>query len=423
MSIQPAVDAAAPESGSTAQPRLSPRVKRVFGFIAPVNFSIYLVSGAVPAVLLPLQVQGIDESGKAGNLAIVLGVGAVASMVVSPLVGLLSDRTRSRFGRRAPWLFWGALSTALSLVGMGFADGLVQLLIAWAIVQIAFNCLVCPLVALLPDRVPEPVRGSFATLSGIGLMCGALGGQIVGASFAEDVRLGYLLLPIGMLAMVMLFLVCCPDTPSRDREREPFSLTTFLKSFWVSPRQHPDFFWGFLSRLALFTGYFLVTGYQLYILQDHIGLGDDAVGKVALLGSISLAAILVSTGVSGPLSDRLGRRKVFVTVSAAVMGVAMLVPLVLPTLTGMIVYTVVSGLGFGVYQAVDAALMSQVLPSADTFAKDLGVLNIAVALPQTVGPLLGGALAVGFGYSALFPVGLVLSVIGALAILPIKSVR
>ncbi|MCM2387284.1 MFS transporter [Streptomyces albipurpureus] len=424
MAIQPAADTAAPESGpATPRQRLSPQVRRVFGFIAPVNFSIYLVVGAVPGVLLPLQVQGIDESNKASNLAIIAGVGAVAAMIASPVAGLLSDRTRSRFGRRAPWLLGGTLATGLSLIGMGFAHGVAQLVVAWTIVQIALNLVISPLTALLPDRVPPAVRGSFATLSGIGLMFGALGGQVLGATFADNIRLGYLLLPGGMLVAIALFLVFCPDPSSRDQRNDPFSLTLFLKTFWVSPRQHPDFFWGFLSRLTLFTGYFLITGYQLYILQDHIGLGDDAVGKVALLGGISLAAIIVSTSVSGPLSDRLGRRKVFVIAAAAVMGVAMLAPLLMPTLTGMIIFTVVCGLGFGVYQAVDSALMSEVLPSADTFAKDLGVLNIAATLPQTIGPFLGGAIVVGFGYSALFPVGLVFALIGALAIVPIKSVR
>ncbi|MFE5852361.1 MFS transporter [Streptomyces sp. NPDC056500] len=425
MAIQPAADPAAPGPGPAAppSPRLSPGVRRVFGFIAPVNLSIYLVVGAVPGVLLPLQVQGIDESNKAANLAVVVGVGAVAAMIASPVAGLLSDRTRSRFGRRGPWLLGGTLATGLALVGMGFANGVAQLVLAWTIVQIALNLVISPLTAVLPDRIPPAVRGSFATLSGVGLMFGALGGQILGVTFADDIRLGYLLLPGGMLVAIVLFLVFCPAPSSRDQENEPFSLTLFLKTFWVSPRRHPDFFWGFMSRLTLFTGYFLITGYQLYILQDHIGLGDDAVGKVALLGGISLAAVLVSTSFSGPLSDRLGRRKIFVIAAAATMGVAMLVPLFVPTLTGMIVFTVICGLGFGVYQAVDSALMSQVLPSADTFAKDLGVLNIAATLPQTIGPFLGGAVVVGFGYSALFPVGLVLALLGALSIVPIKSVR
>src|SRR5688572_24502833 len=114
--------------------RLAPPVKRLFGFIIPVSVSIYLIVGAIPGVLLPLQVQGIDEANKAANLAIITGVGAIAAMIASPIAGMLSDRTRSRFGRRAPWMFGGVIAVGLSLVGMGFANGVVQLVIAWTIV-------------------------------------------------------------------------------------------------------------------------------------------------------------------------------------------------------------------------------------------------------------------------------------------------
>ncbi|RZU66142.1 Na+/melibiose symporter-like transporter [Microterricola gilva] len=409
---------------STAPPeKLTPQLRRFFSFIVPVNIAIYLVIGAVPGVLLPLQVQGIDEANKAANLAIITGIGAVAAMIVSPIAGLISDRTRSRFGRRAPWMLGGAIATGLALVGMGFANGVVQLVIAWTIVQITLNLVISPLTALLPDRVPTAVRGLFATLSGIGMMVGALGGQVLGAAFAQNIQAAYLVLPGIMIVVITLFVILSPDASSKDRINEPFSLVVFLKTFWVSPRRHPDFFWGFLSRLFLFTGYFTVTGYQLYILQDYIGLGDDAIGLVPVLGVVSLIGIVISTAFSGPLSDRIRRRKPFVMGASIVMAIAMLLPLAMPSVLGMIVFTALCGLGFGAYMAVDSALMSEVLPSEGTFAKDLGVLNIAATLPQTIGPFLSGAIVVAFGYPALFPVGLVLAVLGALVVIPIKSVR
>ncbi|MBS1908141.1 MAG: MFS transporter [Actinobacteria bacterium] len=395
----------------------------MFAFIVPVNLAIYIVVGAVPGVLLPLQVQGLDPENKAANLAIITGVGALAAMVVSPIAGLISDRTRSRFGRRTPWILGGALATGLMLFGMGFANGIVQLVVAWTIVQITLNLLISPLTALLPDRVPSAVRGLFSTLSGVGMMVGILGGQVLGASMASHIQAAYLILPGVMIAVVALFVIFCRDTPSKDRVNEPFSLRVFLKTFWVSPRRYPDFFWGFTARITLFTGYFVVTGYNLYILQDYIGLGTGAIAAVPLLGAINLGAVIVSMAFAGPLSDKLGRRKPIVIGASLLMGAAMLAPLLMPTLTGMMIFTAVCSLGFGAYMAVDAALMSQVLPSENTFAKDLGVLNIAATLPQTIGPFLAGAIVVVFGYTALFPVGVALAIVGALSIIPIRSVR
>ena len=106
-----------------------------------------------------------------------------------------------------------------------------------------------------------------------------------------------------------------------------------------------------------------------------------------------------------------------------VTGLALIVPWVSPTFQSWLIMTFVAGLGFGMFQAVDTALMSEVLPSAKSFAKDLGVVNIAATLPQTLAPGVAGAIVLAFGYAALFPVGIVLSLLGAFAVWPIKAVR
>lgn len=133
--------------------------------------------------------------------------------------------------------------------------------------------------------------------------------------------------------------------------------------------------------------------------------------------------MIVSKGVAGPLSDRVGRRKPFVIAAALLMGASMIIPAFSPTPTAMMIFTGLVSLGFGTYMAVDAALMSEVLPSEGSFAKDLGVLNIAATLPQTIGPFLGGIIVVSLGYVALFPIAVGLAILGALCIIPIKGVR
>lgn len=389
------------------------------------NIGIFMIWGAVPGILLPLQVQGIvGDSNKAGALALVATIGAFAAMLAQPVAGMVSDRTRSRFGRRAPWMVAGVLIGGLALVGMGAANGLMQLAIAWVIVQIAYNFAQGPLSAILPDRVPSAVRGTFSALAGLGLMIGALGGQIVGAQFAKALPAGYLTFAGLAVVFIVLFVVFNPDRSNKGEPKSPFNFVVFLKTFWVSPRKHPDFFWGFTGRLLLYAGYFMVTGFQLFILQDYIGLKDQAVAVVPLLGLINLAGIIIATLIGGPLSDKLGRRKIVVIAAGVVLAVSLVFPLIMPTVTGMMIFSFVSGLGFGGYQSVDTALMIEVLPSKDDFAKDLGVLNIAATLPQTLAPGLAGIIVIAFsGYAALFPIGIVIALVGAFAVLPIKSVR
>lgn len=398
-------------------------VRRLLAWIIPANFGIFLIWGAVPGILLPAQIAAqFGEADKVANLTIVATIGAFCSMLAQPIAGQISDRTRSRFGRRAPWIFIGSLAGGLALVGLAFANSLVGVIIAWSLVQITYNIAQGPLSAVMPDRVPLNRRGTFAALSGIGLMVGAIGGQIVGSMFLGSIAAGYVTFAVFSLVILTLFMIFNPDYSSKELEREPFKLGDFLRTFWVNPIKHPDFFWAFTGRLLLYTGYFAVVGFQFYLLTDYFGV--EKPGEVIpMLGLISLAGILIATAVSGPLSDKLGRRKVFVFVSSIVTGIAFLLPWVWPDLTAWMIMTFISGLGFGMFQAVDTALMSEVLPSAKSFAKDLGVVNIAATLPQTLAPGVAGAIVLAFGYAGLFPVAIVLSILGAFAVWPIKAVK
>lgn len=410
-------------SGTDDPPPPLRGLRRLMVGIVPANLAIFMIWGAVPGILLPQQITLLfGEGNDVAPLAIVATIGAFAAMVAQPIAGQISDRTRSRFGRRAPWILIGALAGGLALVGLAFANSLVGLIIAWTLVQICYNFAQGPLSAIMPDRVPTARRGTFAALSGIGLMVGALGGSIVGALFFGSIAVGYVFFAVFAIVVLSLFVLLNPDRPSTAMPREPFGFMDFLKTFWVNPIAHPDFFWAFTGRLLLYTGYFAVTGYQLYLLRYYFHV-DQPQTVIPLLGILSLVGILISTIVSGPLSDRVGRRKPFVFASAAVVAVGFLLPWLWQDLNAWMIMTFIAGFGFGMFQAVDTALMSEVLPSAKSFAKDLGVVNIAATLPQTLAPGVAGAIVLALGYQALFPVAIVLGILGALAVWPIRATR
>jgi predicted MFS family arabinose efflux permease len=254
-------------------------------------------------------------------------------------------------------------------------------------------------------------------------MLGALGGQVVATRFAGNLPAGYLTFAGIALVTLTLFVVFNPDRDNRTAPRRAYSLRAVAGSFWFNPRRHPDLGWAFLGRLLLYLGYFMVINYQLYILQDRVGLGDRAVDFVPVLGVASLGGTVLATVVSGPLSDRLRRRRVFVFVAGALLAAALLLPWFVPTKPGMVAFSLMSGIAFGIFQAVDTALITEVLPAEEDFAKDIGVVNIAATLPQVLAPAVAGAIVASLGYAPLFPVGIVLVLLGALAVVPIKSVR
>jgi MFS family permease len=150
------------------------------------------------------------------------------------------------------------------------------------------------------------------------------------------------------------------------------------------------------------------------------------VPRQIFLGTVASSAVVVAASLAGGnLSDRTGRRKIFVLTAAILYGLAMFVLALASDVNGFLVGMAISGLGFGVYVAVDLALVVDVLPDKDNAAKDLGVFNIAGALPFSVAPGIAPAiLAVGGGsYGVLYAVAGVSAIIGAVAILPVKGVR
>jgi len=403
--------------------RLTGPLRRLLLWFVPGALGIYVLWGAIPGILLPVQIEGIDAENKVANLAIATTIGAFVAMIVQPVAGTISDRTRTRFGSRAPYIVGGALVGGVALIALGLANTVVLVALCWSLVQLSFNVVQGPFSAILPDRVPVSKRGTFAAVLGAMTMVGGIGGAVLGSALAADVPSGYLVLAGLAVVLLTLFVVFNPDRDNRGEPRETFRLGDFLSTFWVNPVRHPDFFWAFTGRLLLYTGYFSVTGYLLYLLQDYIGVGEGAVALVPLVSAAGIPTIVLSIAISGPLSDRIGRRKPFVVASALIVAAALVVPLLWPTVEGMIAFAVLSGLGFGAFQAVDTALVSQVLPNEKAFAKDLGVVNIAATIPQTVAPAVAGAVVLLFGFAGLFPVAMLLSVLGALAVLPIRSVR
>jgi MFS family permease len=414
---------AAAVAPGTSRPPLTQPLRRLLTWLFPANLSVFLLWGAVPSILLPLQVEHVNPHDKAANLAIVTTIGAFAAMLAQPLAGTLSDRTRSRFGPRAPYLVSGAVCGALALLALSAGTTLAQIVLGWTLVQITYNFAQGPLSAIMPDRVPALLRGTFSAVTGLAVLLGAVGGQVIGTVFAHHIAAGYLTFAALIIVALCVFVALTPDADNRDQPRRPLSAAAVARSYWFNPRRHPDLGWAFLGRLLLYLGYLVVVNYQLYILQDYIGLGSRAVKLIPVLGGATLVPLVASTLIGGALSDRLGRRKIFVYLASGLCAAGLLVPWISPTLAGLVVFALISGLGFGLFQSVDTALITQVLPARQDFAKDLGVVNIAATLPQVLSPGIAGVVVVLAGYRELFPLGIVFTVLGGLAVAFVKGVR
>ena len=390
--------------------------------LALVMFASYAGLGQV---LLPNQLTLIDEPNKVANLALISTASFVFTLLTQPIIGTFSDRTRSRLGRRAPWMIIGAAIGALLLVGMSSLTSVIWIGVFWIILQVSLNSVQGPMTALIPDRFPRSKRGVASAMFGLGTTLGLTLGVIVSGQLANNLGIGYTVFGAAILIAVLLFVLINRDYSSKGTEREPLTARLFFAGLWISPRKHPDFAWAFAARFLFILGYFMVFFFQLFLLTDYIGLElADANQSIGMLALVSLATTVIGVLVGGAWSDRIGRRKVFVYVASAFVVAGFVLPLVMPTFTGMILMSAISGIGFGLYTACDTALMTEVLPKDGAAAgKDLGILNIATNLPQALSTALAGLLIASLGYPAIFVFGMITVVLGGLALIPIKSVR
>ena len=388
--------------------------------LATGNSVMYAVYAGVGGVLLPLQVEHIAPHDKVAMLGLVSGVGAVFAALFNPIAGALSDRS----GRRNPWILAGGLLAIPALLLLGAVNSILLVAIAWCVSQAVMNVYQAAITSVVPDRVPAERRGAASAAVGLGLPIGTTLGVLIANRFSGHLATGYLILGVLVAAAALLFTGLTRETPTRgDGDRHP-TLRGQAAAFVDSLRAH-DFRWAFFGRGLLILGYFSIYGYQLYILQDHISLPHSLSpgSALAVLTPISSVAMLISIAICGPLSDRWDARKRFVGISASVTGLAVLIPVFSPNLGGMIAFSVINGLGFGCYMAVDTALVTLVLPRAEDAARDMGVLNIANAGPQVVAPFIASLLVTIGGYDTLFVVGGAFSILGALSVRPIRGVR
>jgi len=407
------------DSADLGKARLAPLlVTLVVGAVV-----LFLFWTTLQSVFLALQVQQIDPSGAAGGLALVIGVGAIGALFSAPIAGALTDRTRTRIGGRAPWMLVGAVATIVLAVLLSRATSLTELALYWLLIQVSTNLIFTPMIVHIPERVPVARRGVFSAAIGMSHLMGVLLGQVFGAAFAQKLMQGYLLVSL-VLAVAVLVFVLVNRRSNLDVPRTPFRLGTLLRTFWVNPVKYPAFGWTFLGRFLFLTGFFPLTVYMLYILQTYVGLGEAAVANVPALGLAGMAGSVVGTPLAGWLSDRLGVTRPLIYICSAVMVVAMAVPLMMPTMQGMLIYSFLAGAGFGGFGSVDYVLITKVLPSQDDVGKDLGIINMTTTLTQTLGVGLAGALVSALGsYTILFPMGMTFVVLGSICIAFIKGVR
>ena len=421
----------APTLPAAFTPFAEPRRRVSAGWIAlfaTAWLGIWMAQLTPIQLLLPQQIDELftttDWVSSVVAFGIISGIAGACALIVYPLTGALSDRTTSRFGRRRPWILVGTLVFAISLFLLGIQTTITGVGVFWALALSGFCVVSAAITATISDQVPVNQRGFVSGWVSAPQALGTVLGIVLVLTLVLTTFIGYALMSVLLIVLVLPFLLRVPDEVLPLVLRAPFTLGSLVRGFWINPIRFPDFGWTLLGRILVNLGNALGTTLLLYFLMYGLGVGKAAEDDLLILTMIYLVFFIAAALGFGKLSDRIGQRKVFVYAAAYLQGLAALLLAFVPAFPVAVVAAGLLGFGYGCFMAVDPALATQVLPDSHSRGRDLGIMNIATAVPQAFAPLLGAFIvaAVG-GFTALFICSAIAAALGGLAILPIKSVR
>lgn len=364
---------------------------------------------------------------QASMMGMILPWGALAAVIFNVLGGRLSDRTTGRFGRRRPWMIIGVAGLGVALFVISQGTNTLTLAIGWFVAQSFANLCFASFMASMSDQLSNKQYGTVSGIVGIAQNVGIMGATWMGSLFTHNM-LALFMVPAAIGFVLMTLYALCVPEPVLVKNEHPFGVKDLLSSFWVNPVKFPDFTFAWLGRFMITLGSFMFTAFRLLYMTQHLGLSqDDAVNAVSVGVTIYTVVLMVAGLVGGWLSDRFQRRKVMVAGSIALFALGTYLLLHAETVGFFYVCEAIMGIAYGVYVAVDLALVFSVLPDPANTGKDLGVFNMANALPQSLAPALGAwalaSLGGGTNFTPLLMIAAVVAVSGAVFTMFIKGVR
>lgn len=387
-------------------------------FITPIGISL--------AIRLADLAPGHEE-----YLGYITGSGALVVMLTAPLFGTLSDRLRTRWGRRRPFMLVAMVLGVISLVVMGLAPSPWILGLGWILAQLGWGQVLQNLQTSMADKLPESQRGKVAGLTGFATQVAPVFGVVIAGGLAADPLLLFLVPGSVGVLFTLLFVFFTREADTRGAVfPDRLSVGTLFAKYVYNPRVYPDFSWVWVSRFLFYFGLTLNTTFTAYFFASRLGVSvADVAPTIAILGLFGIFATTLGAIGGGFLSDKLRRRRTFVLIGAAIFAAGAVTMAAAPDIVLLYIGSLLTSVGIGTFAAVDQALILDVLPEKETDAgRFMGIIGFAVSIPQAVAPFVAPLfLAIGAGadknYALLYVVAAAFTLLAGVAVLRVRAVR
>jgi MFS family permease len=383
---------------------------------------ILTIWGGLDNVVVPQRLLDLDRASAGTLQAIIAVVGVIAPILIQPTVGVISDFTMTRWGRRKPYILIGTVLDVVIVAAIATSNGFLALAALYFLLQLSSNFAQGPFQGYVPDLVPARQVGLASGLMGMMIVFGT----ILGTGIAT---LGQLtaMVPLTTIALAlvelatMVILVSTVDegraAPPRTRSWREIALS----AWGTDILRERSVVWLLVVRL-MFLGAYAVTRFVAAYFEDSHGLSRDDATLYLFVGTLVVGLMTAAAAIpGGRLSDRFGRRQV-IWAAAAIVAVGLVCVALAPTPELGIAAFVPFGLGMGVFLSADWALMADVIPK-HTSGRYMGILNAGTAMAGpaylvVAGPLrdVFGAADPGLGPRAAIAIGVIYVALAALAL-------
>jgi MFS family permease len=342
--------------------------------------------------IVPAMVEDFVGTGSSGaGLAVVNGVAVIASIFVQPTVGVISDYTITRWGRRKPYIFIGGLLDVVFLYGIATSNTFVALVAFYFLIQVSSNFAQGPFQGYVPDLVPARQVGMASGLMGLMIVTGSivgagiamLGLQEGGSMFAATLALG----AVEIVAMIIVVARVHEGTTGPPRT---MSWPRVALSAWgMDILREKSVLWLLAVRLLFLGASAAATSLGLYYFQRTHGLSRDDASTFVFVATVIVAGMSALASLpAARLSDRYGRKAV-IYAGMGLTAIGLFGWTLAPSPEIAIAVFVPAGIGIGAFLSVDWALMTDVIPK-HTSARYMGILNVGTALATPVFLIAGG---------------------------------